>query len=299
MDAHKDYFRELVELMNVLRGPNGCPWDKEQTRESLKAHLIEETYEVLDALERGDPADLCDELGDLLFQVIFHSRIAQEKDEFDIDKVCRRSHQKMVRRHPHIFGEATFRDSQDLLRHWEDIKTAEKEAAGGKVERQSLLDGTPQNLPAIHNAYQISAKAARVGFDWPSIEGLQEKLMEEFDELLEALERGDDRRVREEVGDLLFAALNVARYLQVEPETALKRANEKFSRRFRRLEEHFASRGQPLKEVSLEQMEAFWQTQKAAEKEARRSQARLQGAAGSGRAFSAGLKPESEAEKDE
>ena len=267
MSEHKDYFRELVKLMHVLRGPDGCPWDREQTRETLKAHLIEETYEVLDALDGEDPADLCDELGDLLFQVIFHSRIAQEREEFDIDEVCRRSYGKMVRRHPHIFGETHFRDSQELLRHWEDIKKAERKAAGGKVETRSLLDGIPENLPAIHHTYQISAKAARVGFDWPRIEGLREKLVEEFDELMEALQGGDDRGIQEEVGDLLFAVLNVARYLQVEPESSLKRANQKFSRRFRRLEQHFASRGQPLKEVSLEQMEAFWQTQKAAEKD--------------------------------
>ena len=264
MSDDRDYFRALVELMDVLRGPEGCPWDREQTHESLKAHLIEEAYEVLDALDKQEPENLCDELGDLLFQVIFHSRLAKEKEEFDIDDVCRRSYRKMVRRHPHVFGEASFRDAQDLLRHWEDIKRAEKKVSGRSVERKSLLDGIPENLPAVPAAYQISAKAARVGFDWPGIEGLQEKLVEEFDELMEALDQGNDRKVREEVGDLLFAALNVARYLQVEPETSLKRANEKFSRRFRRLEEHFVSRGQSLKEVPLEQMEAFWQDQKKA-----------------------------------
>ena len=193
--------------MDLLRSPKGCPWDREQTRESLKPMLVEETHEVLSALDGSDPDELCEELGDLLFQVIFHSRIAQEKEEFDAYDVCRRSYQKMVRRHPHVFGAATYQDSRQLLKDWEEIKTAEKQAAGQKVSRESLLDGIPKTLPALYVAYQISSKAARVGFDWSHIEGIREKFLEEFQELKEAIRSEEDQRIKEEVGDLLFTVL--------------------------------------------------------------------------------------------
>ncbi|MBI4445384.1 MAG: nucleoside triphosphate pyrophosphohydrolase [Acidobacteria bacterium] len=253
------YFHRLMELMDVLRSEKGCPWDREQTPETLKPMLIEEAYEVLEALDGDDSDRLCEELGDLLFQVIFHSRIAKENGRFDADEVCRRVYLKMVRRHPHVFGSASYESSADLLRHWEDIKAAEKKTAGQMHDRKSLLDGIPAKLPALYTAYQISAKAARVGFDWPELEGIREKLLEEFDELQEALRENQPDKIREEVGDLLFAALNVARYLQVDPETSLSRANEKFTRRFRALEKHFAEQGRHLRDVSLEEMEAAWQ----------------------------------------
>lgn len=254
-----DYFSKLVELMARLRSPEGCPWDREQTRETLKPMLIEEAYEVLEALDAEDPAELCEELGDLLFQIIFHSQIAAEQGEFDAREVCRRVYEKMVRRHPHVFGTASFETSQELLKHWEDIKSAEKEAAGRPSERRSLLDGIPEKLPALYAGYQISAKAARVGFDWPALEGIREKWLEEFEELQGALCQGEAERVREEVGDLLFATLNVARFLQIDPETALRQANSKFARRFRKMEEYFNSQGRDLKEVDPEEMETVWQ----------------------------------------
>jgi tetrapyrrole methylase family protein/MazG family protein len=256
-------FRKLVELMDVLRGPNGCPWDKEQTRETLKPMLVEECYEVLEALDSKDPGELCEELGDLLFQVVFHARIAAERGEFDAYEICRRAYEKMVRRHPHIFGDATYSDARELLKHWEDIKAAEQQAAGRRKDRASLLDGVPAGLPALYAGYQISAKASRVGFDWPDPQGIRDKILEEFKELEEALEGQDQKRVKEEVGDLLFAALNVARFLQVDPETALAQANAKFAERFRRLERVFADQGRPLKDVPLDEMEAQWQKLKS------------------------------------
>ena len=249
--------------MDLLRSPKGCPWDREQTRESLKPMLVEETHEVLSALDGSDPDELCEELGDLLFQVIFHSRIAQEKEEFDAYDVCRRSYQKMVRRHPHVFGAATYQDARQLLKDWEDIKTAEKQARGQKVSRESLLDGIPKTLPTLYVAYQISSKAARVGFDWPHIEGIREKFLEEFQELEEAIRSEEDQRIKEEVGDLLFTVLNIARFLEIDPETALERANGKFSERFRNMERHFARQGRSLKEVGVGEMEAVWKQQKA------------------------------------
>ncbi len=251
--------------MDILRGPGGCPWDREQTRETLKPMLIEESYEVLEALDKADPQELCEELGDLLFQIIFHSRIAKEKGEFDAYEVCRRVHEKMVRRHPHIFGTASYQDARELLKHWEDIKAAEKEAAGRVNDRESMLDGVPANLPALYTTYQVSAKASRVGFDWPDIRQIRDKFLEEFSELEAALQQKNEERVKEEVGDMLFAAVNIARFLEIDPETALRRANSKFSQRFKRLEAHFASQGKALKNLSLAEMEASWQELKKTE----------------------------------
>jgi tetrapyrrole methylase family protein / MazG family protein len=257
-----EYFEKLIELMDTLRGPNGCPWDREQTRETLKPMLIEEAYEVLEALDAEDPDQLCEELGDLLFQIVFHGRIASERGEFDAYEVCRRVYEKMVRRHPHVFGEASFEDSRDLLRNWEDLKAAEKEARGRPERKKSLLDGVPESLPTIYRTYQMTAKAARVGFDWPDIYGLREKFLEEFDELSEALRGSDPRRIKEEVGDLVFVALNIARYLEIDPETALRGANDKFVRRFRAMEKYFETAGRSLKDVPPQEMELAWQAEK-------------------------------------
>ncbi len=258
--SDKPYFYRLVELMDILRSPEGCPWDREQTRESLKPMLIEEAYEVLEALDGDDPQELCEELGDLLFQVVFHSRIAQEKGEFDAEGVCRRVYEKMVGRHPHVFGDDDFADSEELLQNWEDLKAAEKEASGGSSKpRDSLLDGVPDGLPALYKAHQISTKAARVGFDWPDLSGVRQKLDEEFSELEQALKAEDVESIQEEVGDLLFAALNVARFVQIDPETALNRASRKFVGRFQNMERHFSEKGRNLKDVRLDEMEDVWQ----------------------------------------
>jgi tetrapyrrole methylase family protein/MazG family protein len=263
MGQENNYFEKLIELMNVLRSPEGCPWDQEQTRETLKPMLIEEAHEVLEALDADDPDHLCEELGDLLFQILFHCKIADERGEFDIHDVCRRTYEKMVGRHPHVFGDRQISDSQELLRNWEELKAAEKAQAGRQVKKdKSLLDGIPESLPAMYTAYQITSKAARVGFDWPELEGIREKFLEEFEELLESLQEGDDELVKDEVGDLVFVGLNIARYLQIDPETALNRANKKFVMRFQAMESAFARNGLSLRDASLEEMEEVWQSQK-------------------------------------
>lgn len=263
MENRKEYFEKLVDLMRLLRSPDGCPWDREQDRETLKPMLIEEAHEVLEALDSEDADDLCEELGDLLFQVIFHCQIAEERNEFDAFEVCKRVYLKMVRRHPHVFGDVEISDSDELLRNWEDLKAAEKKAAGKEEAiRDSMMDGIPKSLPAMYKTYQVTAKASRVGFDWPSITGIREKVLEEFDELEEALEQEDSRQIKEEVGDLLFAALNVARFLEIDPETALNQANAKFEQRFRSMEQVIRDRGNSLKDTPLEEMEAVWQANK-------------------------------------
>lgn len=262
MSEREIYFKKLVELMATLRGPNGCPWDREQTAETLKPMLIEEAYEVLEAIDAGDPEELCEELGDLLFQVIFHSRLAEEKGEFDAFDVCRRVYEKMVGRHPHVFGSASIESSKELLRNWESIKADEKKAAGRVSRKKSLLDGVPAGLPALYTAYQVTSKASRVGFDWPEIGGIREKVVEEFRELEEAVDAGDEDRIREEVGDLLFSAVNAARFLEIDPETALRGANRKFIARFQEMERQFEEAGDDLKDVPLEEMEAAWQSHK-------------------------------------
>jgi len=255
---------KVVELVERLRGENGCPWDRQQTRETLKPMLIEEAYEVLDALDGANPSDLKEELGDLLFQVVFHSHIASEKGEFDLADVIDRLHEKMVRRHPHIFGSANLKTAVDVLKNWEDIKAAEKgiESSSHPDSEKSLLDGIPSRLPALHQAYQITAKASRVGFDWFCLEDVLSKMREEASEILEARTRQDSQRVADEAGDLLFAAVNVARFLGVDPETALRRSNNKFSRRFRYVESAIKSQGRELKHASMAEMDALWEEAK-------------------------------------
>jgi tetrapyrrole methylase family protein / MazG family protein len=257
---------KLASLVEQLRGENGCPWDKEQTRETLKPMLIEEAYEVLDALDAEDPAELKDELGDLLFQVVFHAQIAQEKGEFSLADVIDRSHEKMVRRHPHIFGDADLKTSEDVLKNWEDIKAAEKgiQSASTPESERSLLDGIPSKLPALHQAYQMTAKASRVGFDWSRIEDVLSKMQEEANELQEAQSLQNSTKVAEEVGDLLFVAVNVARFMGVDPETALRRSNEKFSRRFRYIETAVKRQGRELRNSTLSEMDALWDEAKKA-----------------------------------
>ena len=263
---NREYFHKLVELMALLRSPEGCPWDKEQTRETLKPMLIEEAYEVLEALDGDAPQELRDELGDLLFQIVFHGRIAEEKREFDVYDVCRSVYEKMVRRHPHVFGEASFENSKELLSQWEEIKAQESQEKGASNERRSALSATPGRLPAVYAAYQVSAKAARVGFDWSTLESIRDKFLEEFQELQEAVQENNSLKIREEVGDLLFVVLNIARHLQVDPETALSQANRKFIDRFQAMEKTFAEAGRPLRTVRLEEMESQWQRQKEAER---------------------------------
>ncbi|PYV08405.1 MAG: nucleoside triphosphate pyrophosphohydrolase [Acidobacteria bacterium] len=256
----KTDIQKLVDLVDRLRGDNGCPWDKEQTRETLKPMLIEEAYEVLDALDGTDPNVLKEELGDLLFQVVFHAQIASERGEFALSDVIDRLHEKMVRRHPHVFGTADLKTAEDVLRNWEDIKAAERgtTSSSDPASEKSILDGIPSRLPALHEAYQITAKASRVGFDWNRLEDILAKLKEEAGELLAARDRSDPALVAGEVGDLLFVVVNVARFLGIDPETALRRSNRKFIRRFRHVEARIKEQGRELKNATLAEMDALW-----------------------------------------
>jgi MazG family protein len=270
-------FNDLVALMARLRSPEGCPWDREQTFETLAPMLLEEAYEAFEAVEdarEGHPANLRDELGDLLFQIVFYAQVAAERGEFTIDDVTEAIHSKMVRRHPHVFGEGEAGTTAEVLRSWEAIKAEEKRLAGKETGAQdeSLLDGVSTKAPALMEAHQLSTKAARVGFDWQRLEDIFDKLHEEIDELREAISRqaaraeaeaeADSAEVREELGDLLFAAANIARHLRVEPEAALKATNRKFRRRFHFIERSLKDRAKSLDAATLEEMEALWQEAK-------------------------------------
>lgn len=269
-------FNDLVALMSRLRSPEGCPWDREQTYATLAPMLLEEAYEAFEAVEsarEGRPEHLCEELGDLLFQIVFYAQVASERGEFTIEDVTEAIHSKMVRRHPHVFGEVKVRDNDELLRNWEALKAEEKRAANkGKPDGDaSILDGVSPKTPALMEAHALATKAARVGFDWKNIEDIFDKLHEEIDELREAIrERSDagaqsdaeQQRVREELGDLLFAVTNIARHLAVEPEAALKLTNRKFRRRFRYIEERLKARGRELGKATIEEMEELWQEAK-------------------------------------
>ena len=269
-------FQDLVALMSRLRSPEGCPWDREQTYATLAPMLLEEAYEAFEAVEdarEGRPENLREELGDLLFQIVFYAQVARERGEFTIDDVTDRIHEKMVRRHPHVFADVTVRDNEELLRNWEAMKAEEKRAAGKAVEDSdsSLLDGVSSKAPALMEAHQLGVKAARVGFDWRNVDEIFDKLHEEIDELRAAIRERDDagkdsepehERVREELGDLIFAVTNIARHLQVEPEAALKLTNRKFRRRFRHIERGLKARGREPGQSTIEEMEELWQEAK-------------------------------------
>lgn len=267
------WFEKLVAVQKRLRAPDGCPWDREQTHSSLRTYLIEEAYEVLEALEDGNDAKFAEEMGDLLLQILFHSQIASEEDRFTIDDVIREIHDKMVRRHPHVFGDTSAKDSAEVLKNWEQIKKEERreknaDKDGGKTAAkvESLLDGLPKGLPAALEAYQLTRRASRIGFDWDNIAGVLEKLQEESSELSEALTSAEQAKREEEVGDLLFAAVNVARFLEIDPEIALKNANKKFSSRFRQMEQSAEKSGRTLANVPRPEMEELWNEAKRSEK---------------------------------
>jgi tetrapyrrole methylase family protein / MazG family protein len=270
-----EWFERLVALQARLRAPNGCPWDREQTHATLRTYLIEEAYEVLDAMNSGDDVKFAEEMGDLLLQVVFHSQIATEQGRFTAADVIREVHEKMVRRHPHVFGEKRARDAAEVLRNWEQIKAQERRGAqerqgGGAAKTEqtpkSLLDGVPRTLPATMEGLQLTRKASRAGFDWDNAHGIFEKLREECAELRHASETKDAARVEEEMGDLLFAAVNLARFLQVDPEIALKNANAKFARRFREMERLSAGNGQAFAEIPRADKEKLWEATKRGEK---------------------------------
>ena len=265
------WFEKLVALQKRLRARNGCPWDREQTHRTLRTYLIEEAYEVLDALESGDDLKFAEEMGDLLLQIVFHSQIAAEEGRFNISDVIREVHEKMVRRHPHVFGTKRAKDAAEVLKNWEQIKAGERRAkqeSGDLPESAkavSLLDGVPRGLPATLEGLQLTKKAARIGFDWDDAAGILSKMREENTELQQALKDNDSRKIDEELGDLLFAGINLARYLHADPEIALKKANAKFAQRFREMERLAAESGRKLESVPRVEMEALWDAAKKSE----------------------------------
>jgi MazG family protein len=261
-------FKRLVELVSRLRAPGGCPWDREQTHETLKPMMIEEAYEVVEAIDEGNDEEFIGELGDLLLQVVFHSEIATEEDRFTVAEVISRVASKMVRRHPHVFGADKAETADDVLRSWEAIKAAEQAEKGkGAASGGSMLDSVSAGLPAVMEAYQMTTKVSRVGFDWPNASGVLEKLDEEVAELKQAVKRETPthKEIAEEIGDLLFVLVNVGRLLGVDPESALKGSNRKFRRRFRFIEDRLRERGLEPAKSTLEEMDALWDEAKRQE----------------------------------
>jgi tetrapyrrole methylase family protein / MazG family protein len=265
-------FEDLVELQIRLLAPNGCPWDREQTHESLRTYLIEEAYEVLDALESGDPDKFAEELGDLLLQIIFHSQLASQAGRFNVGDVIERVHTKMVRRHPHVFGTDKADSAADVLKNWEQLKAEERRqdraargisAADAPDEKSaSLLSGIPRTLPAVMEAYQLTRRASRVGFDWPNIAGVLEKLREEIQELEVEIANGNAAKIESEAGDFLFSVVNVVRFLKLDPEIALKKANRKFVERFRDMEIDASASGKKLADLNATELDALWNSAK-------------------------------------
>lgn len=255
----RDPFRRLVQTVERLRAPGGCPWDREQTHHSLRTYVIEEAYEVVQAIEDGDAAQLAEELGDLLLQVVLHSVIAAERRAFDIDTVICGITEKIIRRHPHVFGDGRADTPDQVRASWDEIKRREK-AAKGRVETgESALEGVPASLPALVEAEELQSRAAKVGFDWPSAEEAWPKVEEELAEFRAAWAAGDRPAMEEELGDVLFALANLARLLDVPLELTLKRSNRKFVRRFRKMEERAAAQGVALHNMTLKQMDALWE----------------------------------------
>lgn len=251
----KEEFGQLLDIMQTLRSDNGCPWDREQTLESLKRYLLEETYETLEAIDE-DSAEHCEELGDLLLQIVFQSEIRRQNGQFDAADVCHSIVAKMKRRHPHIFGNEKADTSAQVVTKWEEIKARERAGAGNK---KGTLGGVPNSMPQLLRAYKIGDKAARVGFDWPDTIGVWDKIYEEIDELKEAISEGDKAHVTHEIGDLMMALVNLSRHLDIEPEQALKLANDRFCRRFSYVEEQAAQTGRAMNETELQQLEDWWQ----------------------------------------
>ena len=242
--------------MEALRGPNGCPWDKKQTRQSLKAFLHEEAHEVLEALDENNPDCIKEELGDLLFQIVFHCQIAKEQGEFEIGDVIQGISQKMIARHPHVFGDTSLQTPEEVLVHWEKQKRKE-----GK-NRKSILEGVPKSLPALILAQRLQERASRVGFDWFEPQEVVEKLEEEFSEFKNALNSKDQQRMEEELGDILFTLVNISRFININPEDALKKTVKKFTSRFQFIEQHTAKMGKSLSEMSLSEMDSLWEKAK-------------------------------------
>ncbi len=254
----------LVDIMGRLRGEGGCPWDREQDHHTLTRYLLEETYEVLEAIQQENMYNICEELGDLLLQIVFHAQIARENGLFDINDVVQGISQKMIHRHPHVFGNVKVNNTDEVLTNWEIIKQSEKE--GGAEKKESLLDGIPRGLPALSRSYKIQAKAARVGFDWPDYHGALDKIYEELAEWKEALVNGRRDKIELETGDILFAVVNTARLTGIDPEVALLATNNKFIRRFEFMEREASLKGVNLSSMTLAEMDELWEKAKNKEK---------------------------------
>lgn len=270
-------FERAVSIMARLRGPGGCPWDREQTFDSIKPYTVEETYEVLEAIDNRDWDELPAELGDLLLQVLFYSQMANEQDKFSIDDVLDRLSDKLVNRHPHVFGDVKAETSSDVLRNWDAIKNQEKERrlekAPADQQSKSVLAGASSAMPALLEAHKLSSRASKVGFDWPDVEGLFEKLQEEVQELQQELKFTPELKsnvvpsnIEEEVGDLFFVLVNLARHLAVDPESALKKTNRKFRHRFQAMEQQLSLSGRSPEDATMEELESLWQQAKESER---------------------------------
>ncbi|MBI5901877.1 MAG: nucleoside triphosphate pyrophosphohydrolase [Deltaproteobacteria bacterium] len=263
MEGKRPDIERLTRLMERLRGLEGCPWDREQTLPSLVPFIIEEAYEVVSAIDSGSFEPVKDELGDLLFQIIFASRIAEEAGQFGLSDVIDCSYDKMVRRHPHVFGDKEATTPEEVLRQWAEIKKGEKKPEGAKA---GCLSGVPETLPALLRAHKISQKAARAGFDWKDVDEVLKKFDEELKEFMEALKMRDAAGMEEELGDLLFTVVNIGRFIEVNPEDALRKTIGKFITRFHHVEQEIISRGQDLSSTPIEEMERLWGEAKAKEK---------------------------------
>lgn len=254
-------FDDLVQLMTRLRGPDGCPWDRKQTLQDLKPYVIEEAYEVVDAIDRDNRAALLEEVGDLLLEAVFITEITREEGTFDVYDSITAIHDKLVRRHPHVFGDVVADDAEQVLVNWEKLKSDER-----KAENKSVLSGVPRSMPALLKASRLTEKAARVGFDWRRTEDVFDKLDEEMGELREAVASGDPAKIEDEIGDLLFTIANIARKVNVNAEEALQSTNRKFMSRFESMESRVHDRGQNLDQLALEEMDTLWDEAKAAER---------------------------------
>ena len=251
-------FKKLTEIVDTLMGENGCPWDKVQTRESLKPYLVEEAYETLEALDNNNPEEIKEELGDLLYQVLFHAKISENKNEFNITDVVESISHKMVYRHPHVFKEENLKTPEEVVTQWEEIKSKEK----GKANRESVLDGIPPHLPGLLRAQKLQKKAAKQGFDWDKIDDVFDKLDEEVAEFKEAVLSGKETDMTAELGDIIFVLVNIAKFKKIDAEEALRATNNKFIKRFQYIEAEVTKRGKTLKETSLEELEKYWQKAK-------------------------------------
>ena len=266
MSEPESAVRRLLEIMDKLRDPGGCPWDREQTLRTLTPYLLEEAHEVIEAIEAGDVAHHKEELGDLLFQVVFQARIAREEGKFDFAQVCDAISEKLTRRHPHVFGDVAVSGSGEVVKNWERIKADERKQKGQAP--RSAIGGVPISLPALVRAERLTEKAGAVGFDWPEARSVLAKVREELDELTEAIEGGAPERVEHELGDLLFAVANLGRWVKAHPEEALRGALRRFESRFHHIERALGERGKSPRESTLDEMDALWDEAKEREKSA-------------------------------